>query len=383
MQAPWCDVCRRRAGRGAVSDLSRGPAVARSARPSGGAATAASARAAARTSQALWRTAAGIDDATASTRFAGFTAWAEPFRSVIDAHGGPPGMARSAAETTAPTHARARRPDDDRRHGNPPSEAHPPLRGRRSHAGRGRRVAQARHRGRRGRRGAPRHLRGSALLREARPGSDAGRGPRHRGPHLRDLPCCVPDECGPRVRGRRGDRRPTRRSAHSAACCTAGNGSRATRSTCTSSTHPTSLATPAPSSWLATTGCSSNGRSSSRDRKPPRLAGRWPTDPSGDRPGRGLLPRPVQVGDDGDSPRPHRGAGDRRGDRPRRRSVRTARIRARAAPRLTPPPGRLSDERGPDRVDRRSRPRPWRLGIGVRGGPGRMVERPPGEDARR
>jgi sulfhydrogenase subunit delta len=42
--------------------------------------------------------AAGIDDTSASTRLAGFTAWAEPFRSVIDAHGGPPGRSRVTPE---------------------------------------------------------------------------------------------------------------------------------------------------------------------------------------------------------------------------------------------------------------------------------------------
>jgi coenzyme F420-reducing hydrogenase gamma subunit len=33
----------------------------------------------------------GFDDSVVAARFAGFTAWAEPFRSVIDSHGGPPG----------------------------------------------------------------------------------------------------------------------------------------------------------------------------------------------------------------------------------------------------------------------------------------------------
>jgi coenzyme F420-reducing hydrogenase gamma subunit len=42
--------------------------------------------------------AAGFDDAVAGARFAMFTAWAEPFRSVIDRHGGPPGMERAAPE---------------------------------------------------------------------------------------------------------------------------------------------------------------------------------------------------------------------------------------------------------------------------------------------
>jgi coenzyme F420-reducing hydrogenase gamma subunit len=32
--------------------------------------------------------------------FAGFTAWSEPFRSMVDAHGGPPGAPAKAAETT-------------------------------------------------------------------------------------------------------------------------------------------------------------------------------------------------------------------------------------------------------------------------------------------
>lgn len=35
-----------------------------------------------------------------SRLFAGFTAWSEPFRAVIDAHGGPPGSADAASETT-------------------------------------------------------------------------------------------------------------------------------------------------------------------------------------------------------------------------------------------------------------------------------------------
>ena len=46
--------------------------------------------------------AAGFDDSVASTRFAGFTAWAEPFRSVIDAHGGPPGAAPAPIPAGAP-----------------------------------------------------------------------------------------------------------------------------------------------------------------------------------------------------------------------------------------------------------------------------------------
>ena len=102
--------------------------------------------------------------------------------------------------------------------------------------GRGRGIARPRRRGRRGRRGAARDLRGTALLRAAGPGPDAGRGPRHRRPHLRHLPGRLPDVRGPCLRGRRRASRSTRRSAPSAASCTAANGSRATRSTSTCST---------------------------------------------------------------------------------------------------------------------------------------------------
>ncbi len=38
--------------------------------------------------------------AEVSRLFAGFTAWSGPFRSVIDAHGGPPGPGKAAPETT-------------------------------------------------------------------------------------------------------------------------------------------------------------------------------------------------------------------------------------------------------------------------------------------
>jgi sulfhydrogenase subunit delta len=40
---------------------------------------------------AAWFRRSGHDDASVAARFAGFTADAEPFRRVIDAHGGPPG----------------------------------------------------------------------------------------------------------------------------------------------------------------------------------------------------------------------------------------------------------------------------------------------------
>jgi sulfhydrogenase subunit delta len=52
--------------------------------------------------KSLIANAAGFDDSVVSARFAGFTAWAEPFRSVIDSHGGPPGAAPAPAATDAP-----------------------------------------------------------------------------------------------------------------------------------------------------------------------------------------------------------------------------------------------------------------------------------------
>jgi coenzyme F420-reducing hydrogenase gamma subunit len=45
----------------------------------------------------LVRAADGFEASDISSRFAGFTAWAEPFRSVIDAHGGPPGAEPDAS----------------------------------------------------------------------------------------------------------------------------------------------------------------------------------------------------------------------------------------------------------------------------------------------
>jgi len=53
--------------------------------------------------RSLIANAAGLDPSVAAARFAGFTAWAEPFRSVIDSHGGPPGA--TPAPGPAPTPA--------------------------------------------------------------------------------------------------------------------------------------------------------------------------------------------------------------------------------------------------------------------------------------
>lgn len=44
----------------------------------------------------------GGNDAAIASRFAGFTAWAEPFRSVINAHGGPPGAVPAVPESNEP-----------------------------------------------------------------------------------------------------------------------------------------------------------------------------------------------------------------------------------------------------------------------------------------
>jgi hypothetical protein len=40
--------------------------------------------------------AAGFADDDVAARFSGFTVWAEPFRSVVNAHGGPPGATPAA-----------------------------------------------------------------------------------------------------------------------------------------------------------------------------------------------------------------------------------------------------------------------------------------------
>ena len=39
----------------------------------------------------------GFADADVAARFAGFTVWAEPFRTVVNAHGGPPGATPASA----------------------------------------------------------------------------------------------------------------------------------------------------------------------------------------------------------------------------------------------------------------------------------------------
>jgi coenzyme F420-reducing hydrogenase gamma subunit len=43
----------------------------------------------------------GFGEADVASRFAGFTVWAEPFRSIVDAHGGPPGAAPASAPVIA------------------------------------------------------------------------------------------------------------------------------------------------------------------------------------------------------------------------------------------------------------------------------------------
>ena len=111
--------------------------------------------------------------------------------------------------------------------------------------------------------------------------------------------------------------------------------------------------------------------------------GRRPPDPSRHGPRRRLLPDPHPRGVDRAPAGPHGVARDRRGHGPGRRRPRATRLRARAAARLAAPSDRVPDERRADRLDRRSRPRARRLGGGVRGGPGRLVERPPVAHPRR
>ena len=129
--------------------------------------------------------------------FAGFTACAEPFRTIVDAravHGDRPGCPL----TEATMHDRL---DWPARRSTSTSLLDPR---------RGRGLAPPPGPRRRGRRGAARDLRGAALLRAARRRADAGRGHRHRRPDLRDLPRRLPDERGPRVRGRASASRSTR-----------------------------------------------------------------------------------------------------------------------------------------------------------------------------
>ena len=97
-------------------------------------------------------------------------------------------------------HGRRRREASDE-HGHEEGRGRAPVRGRGAHPGRGRGLAAPARARRRGRRGAPGHLRDAPLLRAARRRADPRRGDRHGGPHLRDLPGRVPDERVARVRG--------------------------------------------------------------------------------------------------------------------------------------------------------------------------------------
>ena len=113
----------------------------------------------------------------------------------------------------------------------------------------------------RGGRGTAGHLRAAALLRgvPARPVLHRAAG--HHRAGLRHLPRRLPDQRLPGDRRRVRGRAWTARSRACGGCCTAGNGSAATRCTSTCCTHPTSSGTRESSRWRPTTGTSSNAAS--------------------------------------------------------------------------------------------------------------------------
>ena len=165
-------------------------------------------------------------------------------------------------------------------------------------------------------------------------------------------------EARARDRGRPG------RSGRSAGCSTAASGSRATRSTSTCSTCPTSSATRARSSWPGTTAPAVEaGPGPQEGRQPDRRAHRRPGHPPGLGPGRRLL---AVV------------PADARSRRCAARSTEALEIALQTVDLVAgldtptferdgaagrpPPPDRVPDERGPDRVDRRARHRRDRTG---------------------
>ena len=207
-------------------------------------------------------------------------------------------------------------------------------------------------------------LRGAALLRAAGRRPDAGRGHRHRRAHLRHLPGRLPDERGPRLRGRSpasqidpaGPRAPPAPLLR-----------RVDR-------EPRPPRLPAPRARLP--------RLPERDRagaRPPRASssGASRSSETGNRivallGGRPIHPVSVRVGGFSRVPTRAELARAPAGARRRRSAIaqetvdfvadlRRARLRARAAPRLAAPPDRVPDERGPDRLDRRPRHRRRRL----------------------
>ena len=122
----------------------------------------------------------------------------------------------------------------------------------------------------------------------------AGRGHRHRGAHLRHLPGRVPDDGRDRPSSAcSGGARPQRAAAAPAAC-TGASGSRATPSTSTCSTRPTSSATRTRWRWPVTTATSVERglRAQARRRGHPRAA-RRAVRPPGQHPGRWLQPGAV------------------------------------------------------------------------------------------
>ncbi len=299
----------------AASDRSPGPAAAPCARSSGAAATAASGRAATPTSRAWSPTPPGFDDA--ASRAPG-------------SPGSPPGRSRSARSSTATADHRAGRAAPEPVAAGPSDQGDRPMTAgttrRRTRTQRFEVEGLTRVEGegslrlvvRDGEvdRGPPRDLRGAALLRATGPWPHARRGPRHRRPDLRHLPGRLPDERGPRLRGRRRHRaRPGRPRPPSPAVLR-----RVDREP-----RPPRLLPPRPGLH----GLPERHRAGPRPPRPrragpapqeggqpPRVAGRRPADPPGHGPGRRLLPRPDPVGDD----RAPAGADRRRSTSPSRRS---------------------------------------------------------------
>ena len=232
------------------------------------------------------------------------------------------------------------------------------------HARRGRGLAQPARPRRRGRRGAPEDLRGAALLRAARRRADRRRGHRHRRPDLRDLPDRVPDDGGPRVRGPVRDRdRPVVRALRRLLYCGEWIQSHALHVYLLHAPdflgYPSALAMAADHRAVVEQGLAIKKVGNAADRRPGRPARSIPS-PSGSAASPGC-----RGGRDLDAVR--RALDERRGvvagDRPARRHVGPARVRASAAAGRPAPPRRVPLQRRPDRLDGRRwtwRPGAWR-----------------------
>ena len=180
-----------------------------------------------------------------------------------------------------------------------------------------------------------------------------------------------------------GDRRSSPRSGRSGACSTAASGSRATPSTSTCSTRPTS------------SGVANAVELAALDR--PAVERGLALKKAGNRivavlGGRPIHPVSVRVGGFSKVPTrrelevlrrtsmPPSGTPSRPSTGWRRFAAPD--VRARRAVRLAAAPDRVPDERGPDRLVRRPRPRADRLGDGLPRGTGALVARPPGAHGR-